>query len=180
MDGKLTNKQRRFVTEYLRDFNATQAAIRCGYSPRSARVRGCLLLTKNNIAAAVKEAVEMPVDEVKLRLADIARGDIADLMDITTAGYSFKLVVRDADGNLVPNPKTKLIRKIKQKVTTLLSKKEDGEDREIIETEIELYSAHEALRDIGKIHKMFVDRQEVTGADGEPLEIVIRHVDKGL
>ena len=162
----ITNKQRRFVEEYLRDFNATQAAIRCGYSPKTARAQGSRLFTNVDISKAIKEAVEMPPDEVKARLADIARGDIADLMEITTSGFEFKLLLEDESGERIVNPKTKLIKKIKQKVTTILSKNESGEDREIVETEIELYSAHEALRDIGKLHKMFVDRQEITGKDG--------------
>lgn len=124
------------------------------------------MFTNVDISKAIKEAVEMPPDEVKARLADIARGDIADLMEITTSGFEFKLLLEDESGERIVNPKTKLIKKIKQKVTTILSKNESGEDREIVETEIELYSAHEALRDIGKLHKMFVDRQEITGKDG--------------
>ena len=124
------------------------------------------MFTNVDISKAMKEAVEMPPDEVKARLADIARGDIADLMEITTSGFEFKLLLEDESGERIVNPKTKLIKKIKQKVTTILSKNESGEDREIVETEIELYSAHEALRDIGKLHKMFVDRQEITGKDG--------------
>ena len=39
-----TPKQLRFVEEYLRDLNATQAAIRAGYSPKTAKVQGCQML----------------------------------------------------------------------------------------------------------------------------------------
>jgi len=46
-------KQARFVAEYLKDSNATQAAIRAGYSPDSAHVAGCRLLKNDKIAAAV-------------------------------------------------------------------------------------------------------------------------------
>lgn len=46
-------KQQRFIEEYLRDYNATQAAIRAGYSERTARVIGCNLLTKVNIAEEI-------------------------------------------------------------------------------------------------------------------------------
>lgn len=49
----LTPKQQRFVDEYLVDLNATQAAIRCGYSVRTARSQGSELLTKPDISAAV-------------------------------------------------------------------------------------------------------------------------------
>jgi phage terminase small subunit len=44
----LTPKQEAFVVEYLRDLNATQAAIRAGYSRRTAKQQGARLLTANN------------------------------------------------------------------------------------------------------------------------------------
>lgn len=50
---KLTPKQQRFVEEYLVDLNATQAAIRAGYSKGTARQQACKLLTNINIEAAV-------------------------------------------------------------------------------------------------------------------------------
>lgn len=53
-DKKLTPKQLRFVEEYLVDLNATQAAIRAGYSERSAKVQACRLLTKDNVSRAVE------------------------------------------------------------------------------------------------------------------------------
>ena len=53
----MTEKQRRFVEEYLIDLNATQAAIRAGYSPDSARDIGCENLTKPNIKAAIDRAM---------------------------------------------------------------------------------------------------------------------------
>lgn len=54
----LSDKQQRFVDEYLIDLNATQAAIRAGYSERSAKEIGCENLTKPNIAKAIQEAFE--------------------------------------------------------------------------------------------------------------------------
>ncbi len=53
----MTPKQRRFVDEYLCDLNATQAAIRSGYSKKTARFIGAENLTKPNIAAAIAAAV---------------------------------------------------------------------------------------------------------------------------
>ncbi len=49
----LTARQERFVDEYLADLNATQAAIRAGYSARSAHVEGSRLLTNAKVAAAI-------------------------------------------------------------------------------------------------------------------------------
>ena len=50
----MTPKQERFIAEYLVDLNATQAAIRAGYSPRVARQQGSENLSKPDIAAAIQ------------------------------------------------------------------------------------------------------------------------------
>ena len=50
-----TPKQQRFVEEYLLDLNATQAAIRAGYSARTAEVQGSRLLRNAKVQAAVEE-----------------------------------------------------------------------------------------------------------------------------
>ena len=56
MNTKLTPKQQCFVDEYLIDLNATQAAIRAGYSPRTARAIACENLAKPDIQEAIAEA----------------------------------------------------------------------------------------------------------------------------
>jgi len=50
----LTPKQQRFVQEYLKDHNGTQAAIRTGYSERTAKQQGSRLLTDPRVMAAVR------------------------------------------------------------------------------------------------------------------------------
>ena len=166
----ISNKRRLFIAEYLKDFNGAQAAIRAGYSKKTARTIASALLTKIDISAEIKARIDeraMKADEVIQRLSDIARGDLKDLLDISSVGYNLSLL--DKDGK--PKEETKLIKKVKQKSTTFLAKKESEEDREVVETEIELYSSLEALALLGKFHKLFVDRTEFTGKDGEPIKI---------
>lgn len=55
-DKTLTPRQERFVQEYLVDLNATQAAIRAGYSPKAANREGCRLLTNVDIQSAITVA----------------------------------------------------------------------------------------------------------------------------
>jgi phage terminase small subunit len=55
-EKKLTPKERLFVVEYLKDLNATQAAIRAGYSKKTARYIGHENLTKPHIQTALSEA----------------------------------------------------------------------------------------------------------------------------
>lgn len=52
----MSARQQRFVQEYLIDLNATQAAIRAGYAPKSAAVEGVRLLRNAKVAAAVAKA----------------------------------------------------------------------------------------------------------------------------
>jgi phage terminase small subunit len=80
----MTNKQRRFIEEYMIDLNATQAAIRSGYSPRTAREIGAENLTKPVIADAVAK-----------RLAELSRGTGITLERITRA--LAKLAFADTD-----------------------------------------------------------------------------------
>lgn len=161
----MNDRQKRFVEEYLVDFNATQAAIRAGYSQSTARQQASRLLTNVDISQSISERL-MSADEVVARLSDIARGDIKDLMRISSVGYELELLSKDDEGNFRVNPHTKLIKKIKQKVTTIMPRTEDGEEKEIVETDLELYSALDALALLGRHHKLFTDKTEVTGKDG--------------
>jgi len=88
INGDLTDKQRRFIDEYLIDLNATQAAIRAGYSERSAKEIACGLLTKHNIINEVmrrqeerQKRTEVTQDMVVQELARIAFLDLDVVYD---------------------------------------------------------------------------------------------------
>ncbi|OJT01223.1 terminase small subunit [Marinobacter nauticus] len=88
--SKLTPKQQRFVDEYLVDLNATQAAIRAGYSEKTARQTGAQNLSKPVIADAIQERIGERSEKVGVdaqyvlkRLHEIDQLDIADLLDDT-------------------------------------------------------------------------------------------------
>lgn len=166
----MNDRQKRFVEEYLVDFNATRAAIRAGYSTKTAYAIGSENLRKPEISKAISERL-MSAEEVIARLTDIARGDIKDLMRISSMGYELELLSKDDEGNFRVNPHTKLIKKIKQKVTTIMPRTEDGEEKEIVETDLELYSALDALALLGRHHKLFTDKTEITGKDGGAIEV---------
>lgn len=84
----LTAKQQRFVAEYLIDLNQTQAAIRAGYSEKTAAEQASRLLTNVKVSEAVQAAMkarsdrtEIDADWVLKRLARDATADLADLYD---------------------------------------------------------------------------------------------------
>jgi len=84
----LNPRQRLFVEEYLVDLNASQAAIRAGYSCKTAKVLGSILLKKVQVMEAVEQAkrerserTQIHADWLLSRLAEEALADIADLYD---------------------------------------------------------------------------------------------------
>ena len=84
----LTAQQQRFVEEYLIDLNATQAAIRAGYSAKTAEQQGSRLLRNVKVAQAIEAAqvarlkrTEVDADWVLRRLVAEADADLADLYD---------------------------------------------------------------------------------------------------
>lgn len=121
--SKLTEKQRLFVHEYLVDLNATQAAIRAGYSEKTAQEQSSRLLSNVMVKEAVQKAmderserVEVTADRVleelaKLGFADIRKvftegghlRDIASLPDEIAAAVSSVEVVTRPDGEVDEN-----------------------------------------------------------------------------
>ena len=86
--ANLTPKQQRFVEEYLIDLNATQSAIRAGYSEKTAAVIGAENLIKPNIAKAIEEAQNKRQEQTQIdaayvlkRLVEIDQMDVLDIMD---------------------------------------------------------------------------------------------------
>lgn len=86
--ASLTAKQARFVEEYLIDLNATQAAIRAGYSEKTAHSIGAENLIKPEIQNAIAEAqakrserTKIDADYVLQRLVAIDQMDVLDIMD---------------------------------------------------------------------------------------------------
>ena len=84
----LSPKQERFAAEYLVDLNATQAAIRAGYSPKTAGVQGFDLLKKPEIAAAIErqrhvhaKSTGLTVERVLTEAMRLAFFDIRKLTD---------------------------------------------------------------------------------------------------
>lgn len=89
---RLTEKQQRFCEEYLIDLNATQAAIRAGYSPRTANEQGARLLANVSISKAIAQAMAersrrtgVSADRVVRELARIAFANAGDLIDASDA-----------------------------------------------------------------------------------------------
>ena len=100
----LTDKQKRFVEEYLVDLNATQAAIRAGYSAKTAEQQGHQLLQKTSVSAAIEaakaarsERTEVTQDYVLRSIQAVAensmhKGDDGVFFDASAANKPLELL----------------------------------------------------------------------------------------
>ncbi len=106
MNAKLTPKQQRFIDEYLIDLNATQAAIRAGYSPRTARAIACENLAKPDIQEAIAEAKRVRSEATKIDaewvLRELVKLHKRVTQQITPALHpKTRKQMKDEEGNLL-------------------------------------------------------------------------------
>jgi phage terminase small subunit len=97
MRGKLTPKQQRFCEEFIIDMNATQAAIRAGYSPKTANEQAARMLTITNLQRYLtelrsqqSERLQINADMVLRELAIIGFGSIGDVLEIDDSDARLK------------------------------------------------------------------------------------------
>lgn len=145
--AKLTEKQQRFVEEYLIDLNATQAAIRAGYKPSSARQVGTENMSKPSIRACIDQAIAerskrtgINQDRVIRELARLAFVNASDVIDMDEA--YIKCNASEDDTAAIASVKVK----------TIPTKEGDG-----VEREIRLNDKLKALELLGKHLGMFKD-----------------------
>lgn len=149
--ARLTAKQKRFIEEYLIDLNATQAAIRAGYSPHTAKEIGSENLSKPHIRARIEQALAerskrtgINQDRVIMELARIALinpGNLINFAEVTVKGEA-----SEDDLAAIQSVKVKTI---------------PTENGEIVEREVRLYDKNRALELLGRHLGMFNDKLNV-------------------
>ena len=165
---KLTPKQIRFVDEYLVDFNATQAAIRAGYSPKTAAAAAARLLRNVNIQAEIarrqkdlQRRTEVTQERVVKELARIAFANIADYIHVETqtrtkddgTEVTYQTVMFNETQELSADQRAALA-VVKQSVNGF---------------ELKLHDKIKALELLGRHIGMFNDKLSLSGTDGGPL-----------
>lgn len=157
----MTKKQKRFIEEYLIDLNATQAAIRAGYSPETAQEQGSRLLSNvmvsNGIAKAIAERSKrtgINQDRVVYELAKIALvnpGKVINIQDAT--------IRKDAtDEDLAA-------------VQSIKVKKSYSETGEMTEREVRMSDKVRALELLGRHLGMWNDKLQVSGLEDEKTKL---------
>jgi phage terminase small subunit len=177
----LRPKQARFVEEYLIDRNATQAAIRAGYSAKTAAVIGYENLTKPPVAAAIatarskqSERTALTADMVVRELAKIGFANMGDYLRVIKPGgdpyVDFSMLTRDQAAAL-------------REVTIDTYVEGRGENaRKVRRIKFKLGDKRAALVALGKHFGVFAaaakhehtDKSEVDGTDA--LELITRRI----
>lgn len=142
--ANLTPKQQRFVEEYLIDLNATQSAIRAGYSEKTAAVIGAENLIKPNIAKAIQEAQNKLSERTEIT-QDYVLTNIKKVIERCMQQEAVQ--ARDGSPLLVEGPEGDL--------ACLFEFKETG--------------ALKGLELLGRHLGLFVDKVQHTGANGKDL-----------
>lgn len=176
--AKLTAKQQRFCDEYLIDLNATQAAIRAGYSERTAKSIGQRLLTFVDVQNYIQlrkqdrvERTEITQDMVLKELANIAFSNAADYANVIE-----KQAMVEVEGNMIPvldeNGDPVMYRTVEPTLTERLTE-EQKRALAVIKKgrdgfEVKPYDKVRALELIGKHLGMWTEKVEVTERADNP------------
>jgi phage terminase small subunit len=177
-EKKLTSKQKMFVKEYLVDLNATQAALRAGYSEKTAYRTGADNLKKPQIQEAIQQAMqkreqrtEITADKVLEEYAKLGFSDVSDYLEVVTERV---LVDRTAEGEPISEIKQFVFMKdtkdIPPEKLAAISEVKQHKDGSI---SFKLHDKRGALDSIARHLGMFTERIEHTGKDGGPIQTAV-------
>lgn len=170
--ARVSPKRARFVQEYLKDLNATQACIRAGYSPNGARVTGYWLLQQPVVAEAVQKAqarraetAGITAQRVLDELARIAFSDLRQLFHPET-GELLAISALDKDAAAAVSGV-----EVTREKTTQLGDQAKGVRVDEALVKVKLWDKPKALELLARHMGMLRDRLEHSGPDGAPLKV---------
>lgn len=194
----LTDKQRLFVLEYMRDFNATRAAIVVGYSKRSAYTEGWRLLKNADIQAEIKRQKEARIEflglDIQRIIAEYMKIAFADITDYAEFGQQDMPLI--SKKGPVIDPKTGEVMTVKGSFVafrnhsmvdgTVISEVKQGRDGVSIKLhdkmkalkELEKYTDHMTEEQRLKLSKLrgevaLIEKQAGANKEKEPLHIIV-------
>lgn len=171
----LTPQQQRFVEEYLVDLNATQAAIRAGYSRDTAEQQGCRLLRNVQVGKSVSDAMaersvrtRVTADRVLTELARIGFGDIRSV--VAWRANTAETGKEDEDGV----PETRSFNEVELIGSDIIDHDAAAAIAEISQTKdgalkVKMHNKVSALQEMGK-HLGIAQKLEHSGPGGLPIQ----------
>ncbi len=163
MMAGLTPKQKQFCEEYIIDLNATQAAIRAGYSEHTSNEQGSQLLAKLSIQVQIQRLMAERSERTQIKADDV-------LMEIAKLAYSNMLDYVDIDGGLPTVNMSEITREqgaAIQEVTVETRKEHNGRGgkptSEIEKVKFKLADKGVNLERLGRHLKLFTDKVNLEG-----------------
>jgi len=168
VSDELTDRQRRFVDEYLIDLNASEAARRAGYSAKTANVQGPRLLGNVSVAAAIAKAQTRRSERTQITqdavLTELARIGFSDMRRFSTWGPNGVTLI---DSDSLDEDAARCVAEVSQSTS-----KDGGK------LSFKLHDKVSALEKIGKHLGMFIDRHDITSGD-RPIKFTLAIGDQG-
>jgi phage terminase small subunit len=163
-----------FIREYLKNLNATRAAIAAGYSEKTARAAASRLLTNVDIKKRVEEALAKKTDKLDIsvervlgELSKLAFSNMLDYMNTQQDGSAY------TDLSKLTREQAAAI----QEVTVDEYTEGRGKNsRNVKRTRVKLADKRGSLELLGKYLKLFTDRQEISGDANNAIRVEIIHV----
>ncbi|KPK09577.1 MAG: hypothetical protein AMS20_00200 [Gemmatimonas sp. SG8_28] len=160
---ELTPKQELFVRAYLKDLNATSAAIAAGYSPKTARAMGYENLTKPHIQEALADQLADMMARTGIEaqdvLEEIRRLAYSDMRDYVSWGPDHVTLV---ESSTLTEEQARAVKKVKMTETSTTVVQKDGSERTTSRTQVEfeLHDKVDALTKLGQYLKLFMQAQD--------------------
>lgn len=160
MESNLNARQQLFVIEFMKDLNATQAAIRAGYSAHTANEMGAENLAKPSIRLAIAEAVANRKERIQVD-ADFVLRELVALASVDLAA------AYDENGNLKDIHDIPIeVRKAIAGVEVFEEYQGTGAEREYIgqTKKLKLWDRPKALEMLGRHLALFNDKLQISGS----------------
>jgi len=172
---ELTDLEKRFVEAYCgrARFSIIRAALAAGYSKRSKGMAGYKVYERQQVRDAIERKLDresMKDGEILARLTAMARGDLSPFLHVDEDGRTFQLNLASEDAQTA----LFLVRKLTQTEHLSFSGEEAEETTTRRRTEIELHDSKDALKLLARVRGMLVQKHELTGADGGPIEVDVK------
>lgn len=187
-------RQSVFCKEYVRQFNATRAALAAGYSEKTAYSIGHDLLKKPEINAEIQRLIDektIGYDEMVMGLSEQGRATLGDFFKVVDEWTAFPLPTQEIIGAedriideetgeektfyLVKRIVLDLDKLIDPRYSHLVKKFSDSSKNGL---SIELYDKQSAWRDIAKLRGLITDKTEISTHDDKPLIISVKYTDE--
>lgn len=166
----LNPKQSRFCAEYLIDLNATQAAIRAGYSRLTAHSIGSRLLTDVEVARTIKEMMEERAKRTEITadmvVKEYAKLGFSDIRRAVTWGSAIEFDDESGDAQIANGIALRDSKDIDDDTAAAIS--EVSQTKEGFK--FKMHDKKGALDSLGRHLGMFKDKVEHTGKDGGPIQ----------